>query len=394
MKIVGNSQYQKEANALLILNLLRRYMSSRVQIAHELGLQNSTVTYNVARLMENGSVIDVESNGTVPENHGKIGRKPNLISLNPEFGRVVGIEMMSSLYRMYISDITGFQVFKAELPYTTKEGPKNRNQFEKLVEEVIEKAVSLCESVPLLGVCIAVPAIVLEGNTCIQECWTHGLDQVQFSGFLEKFPFPVIFENDANCCAVKYLFNNDDQNDCYFYLLSRKHKSEDVPEGIPTIGLGLGVVIKGELYRGSFSRSGEYRSSALMGTESNAQSDVDFSDLLKMDEDAGVRENLIQHLFSDLFCSISIFDPRSLYVGGFLASSPYKETIADLLETTLKDSWFQNKWEGELILVHDTLFDPAEGAADLILDHLYRVPQVGSTEPDQRKWNALLQGII
>ena len=394
MKIVGNSQYQKEANALLILNVLRRYPSSRVQIAHELGLQNSTVTYNVARLMENGSVIDVESAGVMKEKSGKIGRKPNLISLNPTFGRVVGIEMMSSLYRIYMSDISGFQLFKAELPYTTKEGNKDRKRFEKLVEEVIGNALSLCESIPLLGVCIAVPAIVLEGNTCIQECWTHGLDQSQFYDFLNRFPFPVIFENDANCCAVKYLFNNDDRNDCYFYLLSRKHRAEDVPEGIPTIGLGLGVVLKGELYRGAFSRSGEYRSSSLMGTESNAQSDVSFSDLLKMDEDAAVRETLIQNLFVDLFCSISIFDPRSLYVGGFLASSPYKETVATLLETKLKDSWFQNKWEGELILVHDTLFDPAEGAADLVLDLLYRVPQVGSSEPDQRKWNALLHGIV
>ena len=234
----------------------------------------------------------------------------------------------------------------------------------------------------------------MEGNTCIDECWTHGLYKADFSVFLTRFPFPVIFENDANCCAGKYLFNNEDSHDSYFYLLSRQHRPEVVPEEIPTIGLGLGVVIRGKLFRGSFARSGEFRSSSLMGTGLPGQVSLTKKQMLQLETDLNIRKIFIKNLLSDLFCTISIFDPRTLYIGGFLASPPYRETLTDVFQTELTDSWLQDKWQGEMILVHETLFDPAEGAADFVLDLLFRVPQIGHTVSDTISWNALLKDIL
>ncbi|AEV28182.1 transcriptional regulator/sugar kinase [Sphaerochaeta pleomorpha str. Grapes] len=389
MKIVGNSQYQKGANGLLILNLLRKYPCSRVQIAHELGLQNSTVTYSVARLLENGTVREVETEKPEVPEVTKIGRKPNLVGLNPDFGRIIGIEMMSGLYRVCICDICGMVLVKEELHYAKKNSP-----FQELVAEALGIASAKCGNFPILGACIAVPGIVHDGNTCIEECWTHDLKNVEFKPFLQTFPFPVLFENDANCCALKYMFNRDDQNDNFFYLLARKHDSEVVPAGIPTIGLGLGLVVHGKLIRGASSRSGEYRSSRLMGTKSNGQIDLTEEQLKNLDTDASIQRDLIKRVFADLFCAISIFDPSNFYVGGFLTSLPYRYVLGDVLSHELQDDWFETKWEGEMILVHDTLFDPAEGAADKILELLFKVPHVGSSEPDLRQWNALLNGII
>ncbi len=393
MKIVGNSRYQKEANALLILNLLRRQPASRVGIAHELGLQNSTVSYNIVRLLENGSILEGDPISDSQLQQGKKGPKANLMKLNPEFGRVVGVEMLSSYYRIYLSDITGTPLFKSELPYTSHQVSGDRLRFEDLVTEVLAKATDLSGKIPLLGVCIAVPGIVLDGNTCIDECWTHGLYKADFSDFLSQFSFPVIFENDANCCAVKYLFNVEDSRDSYFYLLSRLHRPEVVPEEIPTLGLGLGVVIHGELFRGSFARSGEFRSSSLMGTGSIGQVHIAKDALLKLDTDLAIRKELIRSLLADLFCSISIFDPSSLYIGGFLASPPYRQTLTEVFQKEFMDSWLQDKWQGEMILVHETLFDPAEGAADLVLDMLFRVPQIGHAVQTDINWNALLRNI-
>ena len=389
MKIVGNSQYQKGANGLLILNLLRKYPCSRVQIAHELGLQNSTVTYSIARLLENGTVREVETEKTELPSVTKIGRKPNLVGLNPDFGRIIGIEMMSGLYRICICDICGMVLAKDELRYTTKNRP-----FKQLVAEAIGQAANRCGTFPILGACIAVPGIVHDGNTCIEECWTHGLQNAEFKPFLDTFPFPVLFENDANCCALKYMFNRDDPNDNFFYLLARKHDPEVVPPGIPTIGLGIGLVVHGKLIRGASSRSGEYRSSRIMGTDSTGQIDLSEEQLRNLDTDTSIQRELIKRVFADLFCAISIFDPSNFYVGGFLTSLPYRTVVCDVLNHELQDDWFETKWEGEMILVHDTLFDPAEGAADKILELLFKVPHVGSSEPDLRQWNALLSGII
>ncbi|WP_320129316.1 ROK family transcriptional regulator [uncultured Sphaerochaeta sp.] len=379
MKIVGNSQYQKSANGLLILNLLRRYPCSRVQIAHELGLQNSTVSYSVARLLENGTVREMEMERQSKSEIPKVGRKPNLVELNADFGRVIGIEMMSGLFRVCICDILGMVKSKKEYIYSQKEVP-----FEVHVKESVQVSQELCgRDQTILGVCIAVPGIVLEGNTFIEECWTHGLKNVEYKEFLDSFPFPVIFENDANCCAVKYLFNSDDPKDSFFYLLTRKHDSEKVPKNIPTIGIGLGLVVNGKLIRGSSSRSGEYRSSHLMGTEAKGQVDFDEQTLSHLETDSAIQRALSKTIFSDLFCTISIFDPSMFYVGGFLTSLPYRTSVCEVLEHDLNDFWLENGWEGEMVLVHDTHFDPSEGAADNVLDLLYKVPHVGKSEPDQ-----------
>ena len=72
-KVVGNSQYQKVANALLILRLLRKGANTRVAIARELGLQPSTVTYSVNRLLEVGLVQ--ESSTSVQNGSASLGRK-------------------------------------------------------------------------------------------------------------------------------------------------------------------------------------------------------------------------------------------------------------------------------------------------------------------------------
>ncbi len=400
MKVVGNSQYQKIANGLLILNLLRRKACSRIEIAQALGLQPSTVTYSVNRLLENGTVKELAGSDSAGGGNANavvngVGRKRNLVGLNEDFGRAVGIELMSGFYRISICNIAGGIVYQAALSYrnTSKNGDPVR-MFEGLVREVVEQAKELCGKLPVLGVCVAVPGIVLSGNTCIEECWTHGLKHTDFSDFLSKFEFPVFFENDANCCAEKYLWIEGYEKDSFMYLLGRKHAPMVVPEGIPTIGLGLGLVMDGKLYRGSASRSGEYRASTLMGSDAVGQVGLSARELLNLDADPSIIRRLIVEVFSDIFCSISIFDPRVLFIGGFFATSPFRETVFDVLENELHDRWVRFDWKGGVVLVQDAQFDPSEGAADTLLDWLYQVPQVGEAEIDSRRLNGLLANIV
>lgn len=392
MKVVGNSLYQKAANGLLILNLLRRKAYSRIEIAQILGLQPSTVTYSVNRLLENGTVKELS--GTDSGNNG-VGRKRNLIGINEDFGRVVGIELMSGFYRITICNIAGTIVYQAALSYErkVKEADSVRG-FKRLVKETVEKAGILCGPMQILGVGIAVPGIVLAGNTRIEECWTHGLKHVDLGEFLTGFDFPVFFENDANCCAEKYLWAEGYEKDSFMYLLGRKHAPMVVPEGIPTIGLGLGLVMDGKLYRGSASRSGEYRASTLMGSDVPGQVSLSPKELLELDVDPVVARRMVVEIFSDIFCSISIFDPRVLFIGGFFAMEPFKDVVFDVLEHELRDRWMGFSWKGGIVIVQDAQFDASEGAADTVLNWLYQVPQVGEAEIDSRRLNGLLANIV
>lgn len=393
MKVVGNSQYQKLANGLLILNLLRRKSYSRIEIAQILGLQPSTVTYSVNRLLENGTVRelqDVEGPGG-----GGAGRKRNLVGLNQDFGRVVGVELMFGFYRITICNIAGVIVYQAALSYqsTSRGDGDSVPIFESLVREVVAQARSLCGTIPMLGVCLAVPGIVLDGNTCIEECWTHGLKHVDFSEFLASFDVPVFFENDANCCAEKYLWGDGYERDSFMYLLGRKHAPLVVPEGIPTIGIGLGLVVDGKLYRGSASRSGEYRASMLMGSDATGQVDVSAKELLDLDSNPTLSRHLIVEVLADIFCSISIIDPRALFIGGFFAEHPFRDIVFDVMENELRDRWLDFSWKGGVVMVQDAQFDASEGAADALLDWLYQVPRVGESEKDRRRLAVLLADI-
>ena len=67
---------------------------SRVGIAERLGLDKSTVTNQVSRLIDIGLIAETEegSAGT----HG--GRRPIHLAMNRSFGRVVGIEMQFASY--------------------------------------------------------------------------------------------------------------------------------------------------------------------------------------------------------------------------------------------------------------------------------------------------------
>ncbi len=95
MKVVGNSQYQKIANAFLILRLLRGGHSSRAAIARRLGLQPSTVTYSVTRLLDNGLVRECKEGLDHQQVTSTQGRKAVEIELNLDFGRVIGLELLA-----------------------------------------------------------------------------------------------------------------------------------------------------------------------------------------------------------------------------------------------------------------------------------------------------------
>ena len=156
-KIVGNSQYQKIANALLIIQLLCKGPNTRVAIARELGLQPSTVTYSINRLIETGLVR--ESTEPIAQSVG-LGRKAVSVEINTDYGRIIGLELLADSGWASIIDPTGRVLYSQPIEYPHIEETDPRSRFESLVTQVIAKTEGFCQDLPILGVGIDRKSVV------------------------------------------------------------------------------------------------------------------------------------------------------------------------------------------------------------------------------------------
>lgn len=390
MKIVGNSLFQKAANSALILNYLRTHTScSRQQMAEELGLQPSTVSYIVNRLIKAKLVQDIQV--PILKTKGS-GRRPIQVQLIPEFGYIIGLDLQVDYYCTVVCDVSG-RVLKS----SKKEYVSGKHDFKSLLIQSVEDVRrNLDPEIPILGMGLAIPGIVNRQSSFVKDSWTHNLKNTSLLTFLDDtFSFPVVIENDANCCAQNILWNHpDNESDSFLYLLSRFHKRNMVPENLPSIGVGLGLVLNGELYTGVSDEAGEYQS-ILFSKERQLKWQLSLSEE-EMDRalvDSDVQKDILEELMGNMSLILRILNPRALYIGGDLASNA--EEIWSILRTDFSENIIALENKGcTMKVVDEGVYDPAKGAAACMLSELYAIPQVGNSQQDKKKWNTLLSNVV
>ncbi len=383
MKIVGNSRFQKAANSSLILNYLReREECSRIDLSESLGLRPSTVTYIINRLMNMGLVR--EKKGT--ESATRNGRPPILLEINRDFGRIIGLDLQADYYNAVITDTAG-KILQSRNKVYDKWGLS----FEELLKNVLEDIIGEKKDAPIIGLGLAVPGIVDPENSIIKDCWTHNLKSRDFSSFFEEsFDFPVIVENDANCCAWKSIWDNRELEN-FIYLLPRFHNKEIVPQGLPSIGVGLGLVLNGSVYHGFSHRAGEFRS-VFMGNNDPGQTSLSMEEMDRIASDPLIKRKFMVELLKNLFWMINILNPRSIYIGGDLSGN--SRMLHEILSNELKDDWKRiQQNDCTLTMLEEAAMDAAKGAAASILTELYSIPQINTRDLSPRKWKNLLSNI-
>ncbi|MDA3957962.1 ROK family transcriptional regulator [Oceanispirochaeta sp.] len=390
MKIVGNSLFQKAANSALILNYLRIHRScSRHQMAEELGLQPSTVSYIVNRLIKAGLVEEFVD--AVVQKIG-LGRRPISIRIISNFGYVIGLDLQVDYYCAVICDVSGHILSSQRIEYNF-----GKHDFQALlIQTVIDVRKQLNPEIPILGMGLAIPGIVNRYNSYVKDCWTHNLKDIDLSSFLDtSFSFPVVMENDANCCAQNILWNNpESKDDSFIYLLSRFHKRKMLPENLPSIGIGIGMVLNGQLYTGVSHEAGEYQS-ILFSKERQLKWQLSLSGE-EMDRalyDPEIQREIIRELMGNMTFLLQILNPRALFIGGDLSDNG--DMVQEILLHDYKEKWMSLESKGcQLKVVEEGTYDPARGAAACMLSELYAIPQVGTSHKNKQKWNTLLSNVI
>ena len=387
MKIVGNSIFQRTANTSLILNFLKtRKSASRGEIAEKLGLRPSTITYITGRLINGGIVrtVDAESAGKA----GRSGRKPVQLEIVPDFGQVIGMDLQADYYHAVVTDIRGEAVIERR-----RELPVDVQSIEERLKSAVEDLSKIMDfNIPLLGMGIAIPGIVNSHSRIVKDCWTHKLIDYDLGDFLdEAFPFPVIIENDANCCARHIQWSQEGlEKGSFIYLLTKFHEKKYLPESVPPIGIGLGLILGGRLYSGAQHEAGEYQSVFYRNEEEvHWQLSMDNERIERAANDAAIQREIISELLGNVLFLVKILNPDALYIGGEAGS------CGDLIDESLKEE-YAGVWKDlgrrgcRIDVLEESGSHPAMGAAACMLDSIYTIPQVGGGAPTKRIWDGLL----
>jgi hypothetical protein len=218
---------------------------SRVEIAKALKLDKSTITIIVNDLIAAGLVREV----AVGEASPRGGRKPVYLTVNKDFGCVVGIEVQPQSYSIVALNLQGDILYSENGPARAR-----GDNLVELVLGLVDRAIGhLGPSVRVIGVGVGVPGIVNQRDGKIIVSMPLGaFEELDFrAAIAEKLRLPVFLENDANCCAWSEIafHRSFELRNFLFALIEFRRGSVDV-DLFTGIAIGLGLVIRAGLLCG------------------------------------------------------------------------------------------------------------------------------------------------
>jgi glucokinase-like ROK family protein len=236
----GDHSLIRTINLSVILNCLRvRAPLSRAQLAAITGLNKTTVSSLVSQLLQNQFVREIGRGPSSP------GRPGVLLELNPGAGSIIGLEIGVDFILLLLTD------FKAQILWRWEEKNTDNQQPDSTIEraaDIIAQAISKSKEFGLsvMGMGIGIPGLIdVETGTVLFAPNLHWRDVPIRDELNRRFAIPIIVDNDANTAALgeKYFGVAQDSDD-FVYLSAG-------------VGLGGGIFIGGQLYRGYRGYAGE-----------------------------------------------------------------------------------------------------------------------------------------
>ncbi|GLX66203.1 ROK family transcriptional regulator [Paenibacillus glycanilyticus] len=234
----GDLTLIKKINTSIVLEaVLKNAPLSRAQISELTGLNKATVSNLVQDLIDSDLILEIgpgESSG---------GRKPVMLLFNGKAGYAVGIDLGVNYIRGVLSDLEGNVV--AELQRSLK-----KHQLEFTLKELVQCIEELIGKAPLspygiVGIGIGVPGIVDDQGSILFAPNLEWQDVEMQRLLEERFQLPVTIDNEANAGAQgeqKYGIGRGIAHQIYVSV---------------GIGIGTGIILNKELYKGATGFSGE-----------------------------------------------------------------------------------------------------------------------------------------
>ncbi len=228
----------RERKNWAILDLIRRKGPiTRTEISKETELNIVTVSNYINSYIQKGLVVE----GGLDVSSG--GRRPVMVELNPKAGFVLGVGLDLFNVIGVLTDLQANVLVKVKKTRPSGSEDMVVDTLIDLVEELIKK--SELENSKIKGLGVGIPGIVDRRVGTIR--WPNQMGSIYIStlkGLLEqKFGVPTFIENDATVAACgerEFELESGVQDLLYMYS-----------------GVGSGMIINGQIYRGASGCAGE-----------------------------------------------------------------------------------------------------------------------------------------
>ncbi|MGQ7294930.1 ROK family transcriptional regulator [Quadrisphaera sp. KR29] len=229
-------------NQVVVLEAIRGHAAglSRVEVAVLTGLSAQTVSNICRRLLEQGLVEEAGKQGGGP------GKPRTLLRLKPQGRYAIGVHLDPAVVTVVLLDLLGRVVARQERPLRRGAGP---GQVLADVADDVNAVIgaSGVERERIVGLGVAAPGPVdSAAGAVVHPPNLPGWDRVAVRDLLAASTgLPVVLDKDVVAAAVAEMWAGGvggTGSAVFFYLGT---------------GIGAGLVLRGEVYRGASGNSGE-----------------------------------------------------------------------------------------------------------------------------------------
>jgi N-acetylglucosamine repressor len=236
----GNRDLIRSINRSIILNVIKSQVEvSRASIAQITGLSPATVTGITGQLIDENLIFEK----TTGDSSG--GRPPIMLALNPRGGFVIGIKLMEGLVVGALTDLNASILAKDSIELLDRELDQSLETLEKLVRRLYRTA-----GIPkkkLMGVGVGLAGVVDFSHGILRQNPFLGWNNVPLRDLLQtRLRVPVYIDNDVNTLTLGEKWLGTGQPVDHFIVITVGR------------GIGMGIVINGQIYRGKGGGAGEF----------------------------------------------------------------------------------------------------------------------------------------
>jgi predicted NBD/HSP70 family sugar kinase len=239
-QVSGAAHIRAQHRGLLMRLIWRERQISRADLARKTGLSRSSISAIVADLLDTGLVRETGAGDSLG------GRRPILLGFEDGAMSIVGVDMGAAHIAVSVTDLRCHVIAWRSEMHDVREDPEGSLQLmRRMITEALAEA-----GVPtsrVLGIGVAVPSPVSPADPyhlspVFVPAWA---DHSPVRQLESAFGVPVVMDNDANLGALaeQWWGAGQDGRDLAYIKVAT--------------GVGAGLIIHGDIYRGTTGIAGE-----------------------------------------------------------------------------------------------------------------------------------------
>jgi predicted NBD/HSP70 family sugar kinase len=391
---IARRRTSREINRQIALTLIRSHQPiSRAELARFMKLPRAVVGRLVNELLLEDHLVER------PCSRIRVGRRPTMLSIDIHQRTSVAVDVRATGTFLMLADVIG-------RPYSDVRVAPTPRSPKRFVQHLVQRIVDIIEEFsPNVGTCqgigVVVPGMVDHVTGRVLQAPTLGWRNVDIRGPLtELLDLPVHIENSGRACALAQAWEAQ----------SHAARVRDLVYVSVSDGVGVGVIVNGELVRGRNNMAGEFAHMPLgfngprcscgargcweayisnlatvsrygrAGASRNRGRRLTVTDVIARAREGDHRaltalETTARYLGLGLAGIAHTINPASIYIGGEITTA--WDLIGDVVQQTLAERALVPKWSLTSLINVTTGEQPRlRGAAMLVAAPVFAAPAV------------------